>query len=176
MKNDIFPGAGHTACMLRYSDMKNKVPFKYAGAMVLGMHDALVSLTGIIVGLVFALADRHLIITTGVISSVAASLSMAASSYLAARTSRQGAALVSGLYTGGTYMATSAMLLVPFCVCHDIRAALFMSFVIAVLVIFLFNCCITRDTSRPFITRFSEMLAVCTCVSAVSFLIGRLIK
>ena len=45
---------------------------KTAAAVVLGMHDALVSLTGTIGGLTFALADRRMIILSAIITSVAA--------------------------------------------------------------------------------------------------------
>ena len=39
--------------------------FNSAGAIVLGMHDALVSLTGLIAGLAVAMADRYAIYSDG---------------------------------------------------------------------------------------------------------------
>ena len=68
-----------------YDMLGNIMTRKYsaAAAVVLGMHDALVSLTGMIGGLTFALAERRLIVLTAIIASVAAGLSMAASNYLA---------------------------------------------------------------------------------------------
>ena len=65
--------------------MTRKNNFRSAGAIVLGMHDALVSLTGLIAGLAVAMADRYVIILTAVIASITASLSMGASNYLAVR-------------------------------------------------------------------------------------------
>ena len=65
--------------------MKQKCNFKYTGAMVLGMHDALVELSGIIAGLTFAIETSRIIIMTGAIAAVAASLSMAAANYMAQR-------------------------------------------------------------------------------------------
>ena len=70
------------------------------GAIVLGMHDALVSQTGIIAGLAFSLANRYLIILTGIISAVAAGVSMAASNYLAHRTNDNEYAVMAGAVTG----------------------------------------------------------------------------
>ena len=69
--------------------MMRKNNFNSAGAIVLGMHDALVSLTGLIAGLAVAMADRYAIILTAIIASITASLSMAASNYLAVRAYRR---------------------------------------------------------------------------------------
>ena len=55
--------------------MVRKNNFNAAGAIVLGMHDALVSLTGLIAGLAVAMADRYYIILTAIIASITASLS-----------------------------------------------------------------------------------------------------
>ena len=71
--------------MLSWYEMKKKKCFQYTGALVLGMHDALVELSGIIAGLTFAIEDRRIIIMTGAIAAVAASLSMAAANYQAQR-------------------------------------------------------------------------------------------
>ena len=79
-----------------------------SSAIVLGMHDALVSQTGIIAGLTFALADTKLIIMTGVISAVADGLSMMASNYLAERERTEFKhALIAGIYTGVAYLGTA---------------------------------------------------------------------
>ncbi len=57
----------------------------YVGAMVLGLNDALVELTGAIAGVTFALANTRLVAMTGIITGISATLSMAASNYLAER-------------------------------------------------------------------------------------------
>ena len=77
---------------------------KTAAAIVLGMHDALVSLTGMIGGLTFALADRRMIILSAVIASVAAGLSMGASCFLAEKTNENPNALRAGAMTGVAYL------------------------------------------------------------------------
>ena len=66
--------------------MTKKCNFRYTGDLVLGMHDALVEITGIIAGLTFAIENNRVIVMTGIIASVAASLSMAAANYMAQRT------------------------------------------------------------------------------------------
>jgi len=158
--------------LLSYYNMKNKKCFQYTGALVLGMHDALVELSGIIAGLTFAIEDRRIIIMTGAIAAVAASLSMAAANYQAQRADNNPAALTAAFYTGLMYVTTSAMLIFPFTVIPNRFWALGMMGMIAVLIIFGFNCAMGYATGRPFIKRFVEMLSICVGVSIASFIIG----
>ena len=87
---------------------------KYASAIILGMHDALVSLTGLLAGLTFALTQKKLIILSAIIASVTAGLSMGASEYLAEKTNHNQYAWRAGIATGIVYMTTCVMLLIPF--------------------------------------------------------------
>lgn len=58
---------------------------QYVGSMVLGLNDALVELTGTLAGLTFALQNNRLVALSGLITGISATLSMAASSYLSAK-------------------------------------------------------------------------------------------
>ena len=152
--------------------MVRKDKFNSAGAIVLGMHDALVSLTGLIAGLAVVMADRYVIILTAVIASVTASLSMGASNYLAVRTDGGRRAFISALYTGVAYMATCAVLIVPFFVFENRAVEMVLMFAIAVAEIFGFNYYLGRVNHRPYMRKFLEMLGVCAGVSVIAFLIG----
>ena len=152
--------------------MVRKDKFNSAGAIVLGMHDALVSLTGLIAGLAVAMADRYVIILTAVIASVTASLSMGASNYLAVRTDGGRRAFISALYTGVAYMATCAVLIVPFFVFENRAVEMVLMFTIAVAEIFGFNYYLGCVNHRPYMRKFLEMLGVCAGVSVIAFLIG----
>lgn len=144
--------------------------------MVLGMHDALVEITGIIAGLAFAIESRRAIVMTASIAAVAASLSMAAANYMAERTKNNSGALICALYTGAMYIATSAAVILPFCIIKNHAIAITVMAVIAIAIIFTFNLFIGRDSNRSFGERFCEMLLVCTGVSIASFTIGQLAK
>lgn len=144
--------------------------------MVLGMHDALVSLTGLIAGLAFALADRYSIIMSGIIASVAASLSMTASNYLAEKTNENPTALTAGLYTGLAYMLTCVALIIPFFIIPDRLWALMMTFAVAIFIIFAFNWFAGRINGHPWARRAFEMLGVCAGVSVAAFIIGQAAK
>ncbi len=149
---------------------------KTAAAIVLGMHDALVSLTGMIGGLTFALADRRMIILSAIIASVAAGLSMGASCFLAEKTNDNPHALRAGMMTGVAYLGTCAILIVPFFVMQNTHGALFMSFAMAVLIILGCNWCIGHARGRRWGRHAIEMLLICAGVSIVSFAIGEVAK
>ena len=78
----------------------NEKRLSYVGAMILGMNDAIVEITGTLAGLTLAMQNTRLIALSGLITGVAATLSMAASEYLAERSDGKGDAAKSGLMTG----------------------------------------------------------------------------
>ena len=141
-------------------------------AIILGMHDAIVSLTGLIAGLFFAFADANIIIVSCIISSITAALSMGAANYLATKSKNSENALQSAFYTGGAYMITCALLILPFFVFDEGETTLGATVFMAVLIIFVFNRCCYRG--RAFYRRFFEMLSICTVVSVVAFFIGEI--
>ncbi len=147
---------------------------RHIGDMVLGMHDALVSLTGLIAGLVGAGANRASIILTSIIASIAAGLSMGASNYLGRRADGDTCrgALTSGIHTGGAYIVTCVILLIPFMVGTRIMSALWATFAMAGFIIFAFNLCVAGTGGHPFWRRFVEMLLVCVGVSVAAYAIG----
>ncbi len=146
--------------------------YKNSAAIVLGMHDALVSLTGMIAGLTFALADRPSIILSAIIASVAAGMSMGASNYLAEKTNDNTDALRAGIMTGAAYLGTCALLIMPFCVLANTKIALCASFVMAILIICTCNWCIGHINKKRWWKHAVEMLVICATVSIISFIIG----
>lgn len=151
--------------------MKNN--YSFWGCAVLGMHDAIVSTTGLVVGLVFADAGQYTILLTGIIASVAAGLSMTASEYLANRASdNSDIALRCGLSTGASYLFTAGMLVVPFLFISNTYVAMVMTYVVAVSVIFFFNYVKSRLCHQKFWPKFIEMITICAIVTIAAFLIG----
>jgi VIT1/CCC1 family predicted Fe2+/Mn2+ transporter len=111
---------------------------EYVGSMVLGLNDALVELTGTLAGLTFALKNTRLIALAGLITGIAASLSMAASEYLSTRAEQANTrAFKSSLYTGGAYIFTVACLVLPYLVFSNYVVSLVFTIVAAIL----YNTC-----------------------------------
>lgn len=63
---------------------------RYIGAIVLGMNDALVEMTGALAGFTMALPNNRLVALAGFITGVAATLSMAAAEFLSQETAASG--------------------------------------------------------------------------------------
>ena len=146
--------------------------FHPQSAIILGMHDAIVSLLGLIAGLYFAFTDTKIIIISCIIASITAALSMSAANYLATRADNHNYALWAGFCTCAAYLATTAALILPFLVFQHQTIAIVSVFLIAILIIYLFNLLFYRSSS--FYRHFFEMLIICTIVSAVAFTIGEL--
>ncbi len=69
----------------RLMELLDEERLHYVGAMVFGLNDALVELTGTLAGLTFALESTHLVALSGIIIGISATLSTAASNYLVAK-------------------------------------------------------------------------------------------
>lgn len=154
--------------------MLDEERLKYVGAIVLGLNDALVELTGSIAGFTFALGNTRLIALTGIITGVAATLSMAASNYLAENTEGNPNALKASLYTGTAYLVTVIFLVTPYLLYpQDMYiAALATMLTIVILIIFFFNYYVSVAKSLNFWKRFGQMAIVSLGVALISFLIG----
>jgi VIT1/CCC1 family predicted Fe2+/Mn2+ transporter len=137
-----------------------------------------VELTGTIAGLTFALASTRLVALSGIITGVSATLSMAASNYLAQRSDGNPHAFKSSAYTGAAYLVTVALLVLPYLLlpAHAYLAALAIMLAVVILVIVAFNYYISVAKSLSFFRRFGEMAAISLSVAAVSFVIGLLVK
>lgn len=159
-------------------DMLDEERLQYVGSMVLGLNDALVELTGTLAGLSFALQNNRLIALSGLITGISATFSMAASSYLSAKSENDPHALKSCSYTGAMYLITVALLIAPYLLlpAHAYLSALITMLVIVALIILGFNYYIAVAKSLDFKRRFLEMFAISGSVALLSFAAGLLIK
>jgi VIT1/CCC1 family predicted Fe2+/Mn2+ transporter len=150
---------------------------KYVGSVVLGLNDALVEFTGTLAGLTFAIQNARIIAVAGLITGVAASLSMGASEYLSQRSDDSPTdPFRAALYTGCTYILTVTLLILPFLLIDNPYIALIFTLIGAVAVIFLFTFYISVARDLPFWRRFYEMAAISLGIAAISFIIGLAIR
>ena len=157
-------------------DLINEEKLQYIGSVVLGLSDALVELTGMLAGLTLAMQNSKLIALAGLITGVAAALSMAASQYLAVKHENSGDAYKSAVYTGVTYIFTVIFLVAPYLLFMDYFLALAATMALALAEIVIFNFYISVAKNLSFKKRFWEMTLICFSVAAVSFVIGYLVK
>jgi len=158
----------------RLMEMIDEERLHYVGSIVLGLNDALVELTGTIAGLTFALANNRLVALSGIITGVSATLSMAASNYLAQRADGNPKALKSSVYTGVAYLITVVLIVLPYLLLPNswYVAAFVIMIATVVLVILGFNYYVSVAQGLPFFKRFGEMVLISLGVAALSFAIG----
>ena len=159
-------------------EMLDEDRLQYVGSMVLGLNDALVELTGTLAGLSFALQNNRLVALSGLITGISATLSMASSEYLSARSEGDANAKKSALYTGIMYLFAVFLLVLPYILLPKdkyIYALIAMLFVV-VLIILVFTYYISVAKDLPFKKRFLEMATISLSVAVLSFVIGILVK
>ena len=150
----------------------------YAGAIVLGMNDALVELTGTLSGIALAFDKSIVVGFTGLIMGIAASLSMAGSAYFEAKEnpSQIIKPITYSLYTGVSYILTTAILVAPFFIFETMAYSLIMMFICAFLAIISYNFYISVAKDLNFTTRVLQMSMITFGVAIISFLIGYIVK
>jgi VIT1/CCC1 family predicted Fe2+/Mn2+ transporter len=181
----VVPGAAqlgkdeeeHEAAM---AEMIEEEFLSYVGSIVLGLNDALVELTGTLAGLTFALQSGQLVAVSGLITGIAAALSMAASEFLSSRAENDSKAGRSALYTGLAYIVTVILLIMPYLVVpqhgNGIFISLAITLAIAVLIILGFNFYVSVAKDLPFKQRFLEMFGISMGVSVLSFVVGLIVR
>jgi len=150
---------------------------EYVGSMVLGLNDALVELTGALAGFTFALQNTGLVAITGLITGIAASLSMAASEYLSTKSEGDTKdPFKAAFYTGVAYVFTILFLISPYLLFKNVFFCLSVTILNAILVILIFTFYISVAKDIPFKKRFFEMASISLGIAALTFGIGFLMR
>lgn len=157
--------------------MLDEKSLRYVGSVVLGINDALVEFTGSLAGFTLALQETRIIAAVGLIMGIAAALSMGASEYLSQKSeATANNPFTAALYTGGAYLITVILLILPFLLMTRPLAAyaITLAAAIVIIVFFTFYTAIAKDL--PFWRRFMEMAAISLGIAAISFGIGILVR
>ncbi len=163
---------------LELAGMINEERLGYMGSVVLGLNDALVELTGALAGFSFALQNTALIGSIGLITGIAAALSMAASEYLSekADTDDDKDPLRAASYTGSAYILTVFLLILPYFIFNNYVFALAVAIITGIIIIFIFNFYISVARDLNFKRRFIEMAGISLGVAALSFILGVVVR
>ena len=158
--------------------MLDEERLSYVGSMVLDMNDAMVEMTGTLAGLTLAMQNTRLIALSGLITGIAATLSMASSEYLSSKSEGREDAFKSATYTGIAYLVTVALLILPYLLFDEAHYlwAMATMIVIVLLILVVFNYYISVAQDLPFKKRFGQMAGISLGVAALSFVIGILVK
>lgn len=165
--------------------MLNDERLNNMGAIVLGLNDALVELTGALAGFTFAIDETSKIAKLGLITGLAAAMSMAASAFLSARADAQaggesgeegGNAIKTAAYTGFAYIITVLLLVAPYILLGSARIALGSMLLAAFGIIAFFNFYLSVARGTSFLKGFSVMAGISTIVALISYGFGYLLR
>ena len=149
---------------------------KFISSIILGLNDGLIELTGALVGFSFAFSKHTLVALTGIITGLAASLSMASSAYMQAQYQDRKDAKKAALYTGMAYGVVVILLVASFIFLKNIYVALILMFIIAFLIIGFVAYYTSVLFERNFRSQFAKMAFFSLGVAAITFLIGSLFR
>ena len=126
------------------------------------MNDAMVEMTGTLAGLTLAMQNTRLIALSGLITGIAATLSMASSEYLSSKSEGRPDALKSASYTGVAYLVTVALLILPYLLFDESHYlwAMGTMVVIVLLILVVFNYYLSVAQDLPFKKRFGQMAGI----------------
>jgi VIT1/CCC1 family predicted Fe2+/Mn2+ transporter len=152
---------------------------KYIGAILRGLDSAVVSLTGVLVGLTFVLKNSRFIGLAGLLTGIVMSLSLAVTEYLGIKVDKLSqrepveASQSYGkgpLYTGLGNLAVTLLLVFPFLFFSNRYVALGFGLFNAAVAIPIFNFYISVARDVPFTTNLKEMLLLSLGTAILAFL------
>ncbi|UCG54605.1 MAG: rubrerythrin family protein, partial [Dehalococcoidia bacterium] len=149
---------------------------RYLGAVVRGMNEALVELTGVLSGLTLAFQESNLIVAAGLITGLAMSLSLGGTEYLATKSEEtHQRPLKAALYTSFTNFITVLFLIYPYMVFSNLYLSLGIMLLNAIIVIYIFNYYVSVAKEVSFRRSFLEMALISLGIAAITFAIGYLV-
>ena len=150
---------------------------KYTGSIVLGLNDALVELTGALAGFTLALKNARLIALVGLVTGIAAALSMASSEYLSTKAEgTEKSPVKASVFTGLAYIITVFLLIFPYLIFANYFVCLSITLLVAIFIIYIFNYYISVTRDLSFRKHFLEMILLSFGVATLSFFIGYLLR
>lgn len=150
---------------------------QYTGAIVRGMNDGIVEITGEVAGLSFVFDESLIIGIIALITGSVGSLSLASSEYLAANWEEgHQTPIGSAAYTVAAYMLTILVLIWPLLIGFPPISALAIIIINAVILIFIFNYHLSVAKELKLGKRFGQMLLVSLGIAFISFVLGYMIK
>ena len=150
---------------------------KYVSSVILGLNDALVELTATVAGFTLALQNTKLIGMLGLITGIAAAMSMGASEYLATKHDKEDKDPVkAALYTGISYIGVVVVLVLPYFLFTNIFVSLILTILLAVLTIFIFTFYVAVAQGHDFKGKFVEMAVLSVTIATITFFIGMAVR
>lgn len=147
---------------------------KHMGSMVLAINNSIQEITGIVVGLTFAIANSRMIGKTALISGFAATLAMVASEYLSQKADCEDISepRKAALYTAIIYTSVVILLVCPFFIFANHYLALATAVLSAAVIVSVFTFFMSVVKGLSYTKALAEVSMITAGVVILSFLAG----
>ncbi len=162
----------HEADMLAQVD---ETIVKYMGALVLGLSDAIVEITGAHAGTLGTTNDTLIAGVIGLIVGVSASISMASASYLQTKHETGKSPRTAAAVTGLGYMGAVALMSLPYFLTHVIYVAFAASISVGVLLALMLTFQGSVYSESDFRREFVQTAALLLGTAMLSYLLGEVL-
>jgi len=158
-------------------DLIDEERLKYISSIVLGLNDALVELTGALVGFTLALQNTRFVAIVGLITGIAASMSMSASEYPSTKQEEtEKSPLRASVFTGAAYVGVVLLLILPYFIFKNIFVSLSLALTNAILIVLIFTFYTAVAKELSFRKKFLEMAGISLGLAVINFIIGLVIR
>ena len=145
---------------------------KYMGALVLGLADAIIEITGAHAGTLGTTNNTTVAGVIGLIVGIGAAISMASASYLQARQEMNKSPTISAFVTGLGYIFTVFLMSIPYFLTHNVYLAFTSSIIICIFLTFLFTFQAAVYNDRDFKLEFIQTVVLLLGTALLTYIIG----
>jgi VIT1/CCC1 family predicted Fe2+/Mn2+ transporter len=146
--------------------------YRFFSYVVLGFNDALIELTGALVGFSFALRDPKVVTIAGLISGITAAASIAASAYLEAEHESGKDPHRAAFYTGFSYLGVASLLVLPFVITGSVVWGTIIMLGIALSLVFVLALYSSVVLGKAYMHQVRQILVLSLGVAFVAFSVG----
>lgn len=157
---------------LEFANQIDEVIVRQLGSIALGISDAIIELTGVLLGFAGYAASSTQVAVAGLIVGVSAALSMAAAAYAQARHEKGKSPALSATFTGTFYLLTVLLLVAPLFLGLRVQAAVAVSMLTALALLSVLSLYGSVLLERSFVREFLESALVVLAVAFIGYAIG----
>lgn len=155
-----------------FASRLNDIAVRQLGSIALGISDAIVELTGVLLGFASYTESPLQAAVAGIIVGVSAALSMTAAAYAQAKHETGRRPGVHAGFTGVFYMLTVLLLITPLVLGFPVAAAVPTSVALALALLALLSFYSSIVLEREFLREFAESASIVMAVAFAGYMIG----
>ncbi|MGB9630749.1 MAG: VIT1/CCC1 transporter family protein [Candidatus Methanodesulfokora sp.] len=154
----------------------DEVIVKYMSALVLGLADAIIEITGTHAGTLGTTNSTIITGAVGLVVGISAAISMASASYLQTKHETGKSPTIAALITGSGYILAVALMSLPYFILNNILLAFVISIAISILLVMIFTFQGSVYTNSSFIVDFLQTVGLVLGVALLAYFLGDILS